>query len=96
MVSFLLHQATESVSSTTDSNVQDTPYLSDVYKYYDEDLPPNFGERDPSPPPMSRRDVINLNKKVGYKTIRFSPGDIANVVLQFLGAINFITHLCYI
>ena len=41
--------------------------MSDVYKYYEEEVPANLGERDPTPPPMTRKDVMNMNKKVrGY------------------------------
>ena len=43
---------------------KETPYLTDVYKYYEEDLPTNLGERDPTPPPMSRKDVMKMSKKV--------------------------------
>ncbi|XP_067949823.1 LIM domain only protein 7-like [Watersipora subatra] len=42
---------------------KETPYLTDVYKYYEEDIPTNLGERDPTPPPMTRKEVINMNKK---------------------------------
>ena len=48
----------------TQQSSKETPYLSDVYKYYDEDLPSNLGKRDPTPPPMSRKEVMNMNKKV--------------------------------
>ena len=48
-----------------------TPNISDVYKYYDEDVPSTLGQRDPSPPPMSRKDVMSMNKKVSKRVFGF-------------------------